>query len=201
MFRVLAYMAPLGVGLGLAAAVSLSEGKSPRSRLLSILGVWGGALLILLVSSLSESLVAWLKIAVILTSFGAFVVGLSLLGESLRVPREVTQVVSGVLVIALVGSVFWMGPLIREAADTDPGGKATYRRITIAVAASPYLVMGYSVFAHDPLHSTDLYSLGLHDYPYEKPGWGGPSGVYAGVGVGLYLLSRGARALGKRGAG
>ena len=200
MFRLLASSSPLVVGLGLAWAMAQTEGKPLRTRLRAVLGGWGGTLGILLLASFSESVVAWVKIAAILSAFGGFVVGLSLLGESLRVPREVTQVLSGILVVALVGSVFWLGPLIREAADTDPGGKATYRRISMTVAASPYMVMGYSVFAHDPLHSTDLYALGLHDYLYEKPGWIGPSGAYAALGLLLGLLSRGAVELRKRGS-
>jgi len=199
MFRLLATAAPLAVGFGLAAALSLTEEAPVRRRLQAAGGVLGGALLVLLVASFGESFEAFLKTAAILLAFGAFVVRLSLFGESLRAPREATQVVSGILVVALVGSVFWAGPLIREAADTDPGGKATYRRISTAVAVSPYMVLGYSVFGHDPLHSTDLYALGLHDYQFQKPGWGSTSLGYAIAGLVLYLLSRGVIALRRRG--
>lgn len=199
MFRVLAYLSPLAVGFGIAASLALTEGAPAKRRAVAAGGVLGGALVLLALASFTESFGAFLKIAVLLTSFAAFVAGLCLLGESLRLPREATQVVAGIVVAALVGSVFWAGPLIREAADVDVGGKATYRRISMTLAVSPYLVMGYSVFGHEPLHGPSLVPLGLHDYQFDRPGWGGTSTGYAAAGLLLFGLSRGVVALRKRG--
>lgn len=199
MVRVLAYLSPLVVGLGVAAALALTEGAPRRRRLFAAGGVPAVLLVLLLPAVATESLAAWLKIAALLVSFAAFVAGLMLLGEPLRLRPEIAQVAAGVAVVALVGSVFWAGPLIREAADVDPGGKATYRRISMTLAVSPYMVLGYSVFGHDPLHTTELYAMGLHDYMFDKPGWSSTSAGYAVAGLLLAALSRGLLGLRKRG--
>ena len=198
MFRVLAYLSPMAVGFGVAAALALTEGASPKRRALAAGGVLGAAVAILAVAALSESFRAFAKVSVILASFSALVAGLYLLGEACRLPREITQVGACLVVVALVSSVFWMGPFIREAADVDPGGQATYRRISFALAVNPYIVMGYSVFGFEPLHSDALLPLGLHDYQFGRPGWGSTSSGYALFGLLCFGASRGLTALRRR---
>ena len=202
MFRLVAYVLPLGVGFGVAAALALTGGRPARHRLRAAGGVLGTALLLLGVAALGESLGAFLKVSLLVASFGGFVAGLYLLGEACGLRREVSQVATGLVVSALVGSIFWTGPLIREAADEDAGGGATYRRITGSVAVNPYLVMGYSVFGVEPLHGEALRPLGLHDYQFGRPSWGGTTTGYAGAGLGLLGLAWGIGRLRRRpGAG
>jgi len=197
MFRVLAYLAPMAVGFGTAAALALTEGAPPRRRALAAGGVVGAALLLLAVAAFTESFAALGKVAALLVSFGALAAGLYLLGEGCRLPREISQVLVCGVVVALVGSVFWVGPLIREAADLDPGGRATYSRISIAVAVNPYTVMGYSVFGVEPLHGDALRPLGLHDYQFGRPSWGSTSAGYLLFGLLFFGAGRGVAALRK----
>ncbi len=196
-FRLIAYLAPLAVGFGVAAALALTTGSPPGRRLRAAGGVLGAALVPLGVAAFGESFAAFAKVSILLASFGSFVAGLYLLGEACLLPREVSQVLSGFVLAALVGSVFWAGPLIREAADSDPGGLGTYRRISLAVAVSPYMVMGYSVFGHEPLHGDALRPLGLHDYQFGRPSWGSTSAGYALAGLLLFGAARGLHTLRK----
>ncbi len=199
MFKVLAYLSPMAVGFGVAAALALTEGAPAKRRAASVGGVVGAAVVILALAAFTESFAAFGKVAVLLASFSALVAGLYLLGEACRLPREISQVVACFTVVALISSVFWMGPLIREAADVDRGGEATYRRISLAVAINPYTVMGYSVFGVEPLHGDALRPLGLHDYQFGRPGWGSTSAGYALFGLLFFGAARGLVALrGKR---
>jgi hypothetical protein len=197
MFRVIAYLAPLAVGFGVGAALALTEGSPPRRRLLAGAGVLGAAVAPLGMAAFGESFAAFVKVSILLASFAAFVAGLYLVAEACRLPREISQVLSGFVLAALVGSVFWAGPLIREAADSDPGGKGTYGRISLAVAVSPYMVMGYSVFGVEPLHGDALRPLGLHDYQFGRPGWGSTSAGYALAALLLFGAAGGLAALRK----
>ena len=196
MFRTLAFLAPLAAGFGVAAALALTSDQPARRRAIAAGGVLGAAILLLGIAALGGSLVAWLKVSVLLSAFCALVAGLYLLGEACGLPCEASQIVAGLAVVALMSTVFWAGPMIRDSADQSRD--ATYSRITKAIGVNPFLVMGYSIFDYAPLHSEGLRPLGLHDYQFGRPHWAATSGGYVMVGLLCFGLGRGVRALRKR---
>jgi hypothetical protein len=194
-FRLLAYLSPLAVGFGMAAALALTADRPARRRAAAAGAVLAGAMILLALAAFTESFGAFVKVSILVASFSALVAALYLLGEAFGLPREISQIVAGLVVVALMSTVFWAGPMIREAADQTQG--ATYRRITAAIAVNPHLVMGYSVFGFNPLHSEPLRPLGLHDYQFGYPSWAATSAGYAlaaligfGVAAGVRILRR-----------
>ncbi len=181
MFRILAYLAPLAAGFGVAAALALTADRPLRRRALAAASVLGVAVLLLGIAALGGSFVAWIKVSILLAAFCGLVAGLYLLCESCGLPREASQIVSGLAVVALMSTVFWAGPLIRDSDDQSL--ETTYPRITRAIGVNPFLVMGYSIFDYAPLHTDGLRGLGLHDYQFDRPHWGSTSGGYALFGL------------------
>ena len=196
MFRTLAYLSPLIVGFGIAAALALTNEKPWRRRLCVVGVVLGSMVLLLAVAAVTETFLALLEVSVLLIAFAALVAGLFFLGEACGLPREVSQILCGVLVVALMSTVFWAGPIIRDSPDQSAA--ATHDRITDAVAANPYLVMGYSIFNFNPLHGDALRPLGLHDYQFDWPSWKRTSGGYALFGLLFFGAGMGVRAVRKR---
>jgi hypothetical protein len=189
LFRTLAYLSPLAVGFGLAAALALTTGKPPKRRATAAGAVLGGVLLLLLFASFAASPGLWLRLAPLLLSFAMLVAGLYLLCEALKAPREVSQIVVGLAVCFLVSTVFWMGPIIRASADAGASGDAVYSRITLAMGVNPYFTMAYSIFDDDLLHLPHFYRTDLAGFQYELPRWPATSAGYALTGLVLGALA------------
>lgn len=198
MFRILAYLAPLAAGFGVAAALALTAGRPARRRAAAAGSVLGAVVLVLGIAALGGSFVAWVQVAILLAAFSALVAGLYLLGEACGLPPEVSQIVSGLAVVALMSSVFWLGPIIRDSPDQSRA--TTHGRITKTIAVNPFLVMGYSIFDYAPLHTEGLRSLGLHDYEFTRPRWGATAAGYLAFGLLFFGAGAGLRAARKRGS-
>jgi uncharacterized membrane protein len=183
LFHTLAYLSPLGIGFGIAAALAMSGERPPRRRAAAAGAVLGGVLLLLLFASFAGRPAEWLRLAPLLVSFAILVAGLYLLCESLRAPREVSQIVAGLAVCFLMSTVFWMGPIIRASADAGASGEAVFRRITLAMAVNPYFTMAYSIFDDDLLHLPYFYLTDLAGFQYELPRWPATSAGYALTGL------------------
>ena len=183
LFRTLAYLSPLAIGFGLAAALALTTGKPPKRRALAAGAVPGGILLLLLFASFAATPAQWLRLVPLLLSFALLVAGLYLLCESLKAPREVSQIVAGLAVCFLVSTVFWMGPLIRASADAGASGEAVFSRITLAMGVNPYFTMAYSIFDDDLLHLPYFYRTDLAGFQYDLPRWPATSAGYAVTGL------------------
>src|SRR6185436_385612 len=138
MFRTLAYLSPLIVGFGVAAALALTSGAPLKRRARAAGGVLGGLLVLLLLVSFTESPRAWVPLSLLLISLGLLTSGVYLLCEAARAPREISQILSSLVVCALMASVFCVGPLIRNAAEEGATADATYRRITWAMDVNPF---------------------------------------------------------------
>jgi hypothetical protein len=188
-FRTLAYLSPFAVGFGVAAALALTAGRPPRQRAVAAGGVAGGVLGLLLLASFTDSPKQWLPLALLLGSFAVMIAGLYLLGEALRAPREVSQIVSGLVVCLLMSTVFVFGPIIRNSADTGATGEAISRRIALMMDVSPLMVMGESIFAEDLLHKPYIYRLDLAGYQHPDPSWAASSAGYALAGAALAGLA------------
>lgn len=171
LFRVLAYLSPLAVGFGVSAALALTAGKPSVRRGTAAGGVLGGILVLLLFCSFADSPLQWFPVALLLTSFAILIAGVYLLCESLRAPRELSQVVAGLVVCFLMSTLFWMGPVIRASADSGATGEAIDNRITWAMGVNPYFTMAYSIFHDDLLHLPFFYRTDLAGFQHDVPRW------------------------------
>jgi hypothetical protein len=196
LFQVLACLSPLLVGFGVPAALSMTAGAPLNRRGRAAGGTVLAILVLLLLASFSGSPRAWLPLSALLLSVGLLMAGLVLLAESLRLPRELGQVLAGLVLCALMSTLFWAGPLIRAAADRGASGDAIYRRITLSLDANPFLVIGYSIFDVDMIHTSTLfYRWGMADFQHGTPSWGASSAGFAIAGLILTALAAGARRL------
>lgn len=195
MFRTLAYLSPLIVGFGVPAALALTSGSPPHRRARAAGIVLASVLGLLLVSSFSDSPKSWLPLSLLLVSLGLLTAGVYLLAEAARAPREVSQILSSLVICALMASVFIAGPIIRSAAEEGAADGATYQRITLTMDVNPFFVMGYSIFNVDLLHLPFFYKMGLADFQYGTPSWGPSAAGFAIAGLVLLALSVGLRRL------
>lgn len=193
LFRTLAYLSPLFVGFGISAALALTTGQAPKRRAAAAGAFLGGVLVLLLLTSFGDSPKYWLPLAALLVSIAVFTAGLHLSLEAGRVRREGCQILSGLVLVFLMSTLFWAGPLIRDAADRGASGQAIYRRITMALDVNPFFVTGYSIFDTDLLHLPLFYRMGMADFQHGTPGWGASSAGFAIVGLVLGLVGVGLR--------
>jgi len=192
-FQTLAYLSPLILGFGVAAALALTADRPPKRRLLAAGGVLAGLLAVLLLTSVASTPKAWLPVSVVLASLGLLISGVYLLCESARAPRQLSQVVAGLVVCFLMSTLFWVGPLIRAAADHRADGASISRRITLSMDVNPFFVMAYSIFDVDLLHLPLFYNMGMADYVSSPPRWGVSSAGFAIAGASLLALAAGLR--------
>jgi len=197
-FRTLAYLSPLIVGFGVPAALALTAARPPRVRAIAAGGVLGGTSLLLLLASFAESVRLWFPVALLLVSFAVLVAGIFLLCESARAPREVSQIVAGLVVCFLMATVFVFGPIIRDSADAGASGTTISNRITLAMDVNPFFVMGYSIFQSDLLYLPVFYKTDLAGFQHGRPSWGATSAGYALAGVVLAGAAFGLRRALKR---
>lgn len=193
LFRALAYLSPLVLGFGLAAALALSRGRPAVFRARVAGGGLLGVLVLLLLASFGDSPRLWLPVAILLTSFSLLVAALYLFLESLGATPEVSQIGTGLVVCLLMSTIFIAGPIIRDSADAGAGGEAISRRITLALDVNPTCVLGYSIFQTDLLYLPVFYRWDLAGFQHEKPAWTASSLGYLLAGLLLGALSLGAR--------
>lgn len=198
LYRTLAYLAPLIVGFGVAAALALTPDRAPKRRAVAAGSVLGGALFLLLIACLTDSPQTFVPLALLLASVAVFVAGQYLLLESARLPRELCQLLPGLVLCFLMSTLFWAAPLIRAAADRGATGEAIYRRITLSMDVNPFFVTGYSIFNADLLHDSPFfYRLGMADFQHGTPSWGASAAGFAILGLVLACLSVGLRRIRK----
>ena len=197
-FRTLAYLSPLIIGFGLPAALALTTGKPPKHRAIAAGAVVGAVLLLLLLASFAESALLWFPLALLLLSLAILVAGIHLLCESARAPREVSQIVAGLVVCFLMATLFCFGPIIRNSADAGASGPAIYARITLAMDVNPFSVMAYSIFETDLLLVPYFYRTDLAGFQHGRPTWGATSAGYALTGAALAAVGLGLRRALKR---
>jgi hypothetical protein len=197
-FRTLAYLSPLIVGFGIAAALALTAGSSPKRRAAAAGGVLLGVLALLLLASFADSPGLWPPLSLLLLSFAMLVAGLYLLCESARAPREVSQIAASLLVCFLVSTLFSFGPIIRDSADAGASGEAISRRISLAMDVNPFFVIGYSIFQSDLLYLPVFYRTDLAGFQHAAPSWPATSAGYAIAGAAMAALSAGIRRAMKR---
>jgi hypothetical protein len=186
------------VGFGLPAALALTAGKEPKRRAIAAGAILGGLLLLLLLTSFADSVRYWVPLAALLVSFAILVAGIFLLCESARAPREVSQIVAGLVVCFLMATIFVFGPIIRDSADAGATGAAISDRITLAMDVNPFFVMGYAIFQSDLLYLPVFYRTDLAGFQHGRPAWGATSVGYALAGAALAGIGFGLRRLLKR---
>jgi hypothetical protein len=197
-FRTLAYLSPLIVGFGTAAALALTAERPPKRRAIAVGGLLLGVIGLLFLTSFAESPRMWLPLSLLLLSFAMLVAGLYLLCESARAPREVSQVIAGLVVCLLMSTLFCFGPVIRNSADAGATGEEISRRISLAMDLNPFFVMGYSIFQSDLLYLPVFYRTDLAGFQHAAPSWPATSAGYALAGVAMAAISAGIRRAMKR---
>jgi len=188
-FRTLAYLSPLIVGFGVPAALALTADRPVKRRAIAAGAGVGAVLVLLLFASFADASKLWAPVAVVLVTFAALVAGLYLACEAVRAPREVSQIITGLVVCFLVSTCFVFGPIIRNSADTGATGEAISHRMSLMMDVNPFFVMGESIFAEDLLHSPYLYKLDLAGFQHVLPSWPASSAGYAIVGAALAGLA------------
>ncbi len=178
-FRLAAYAAPLLSGFGVAAALALSRGRPARGRAAWAGGVHGGILALLFLLSFAESVLLFPKVALLLTAFAALVAAAFLAVESLGARRELCQLAASLLVVALMGSVFVVEPVLENAVRARLPGPQIGTRLSLLLSVNPFMTLGLSVFGHDLLHVPAFYRLDLAAYQHAPPRWGATSFGYA----------------------
>jgi hypothetical protein len=196
LFAFLAYLSPLLAGFGVAAALALAWPGGVRRRLAAALGVAGGVVVLLALAAIGDSFKAFGPVALLAGGVSGLVAGVFCFCAAFRLPPEVCQIAASLVVVALVGSVFLMGPVLENAEEVGMPGEEISRRITLAVGVNPMMVMGYSVFAdRDLVREPGLYDLGLADYPFVTPEWGRTALGYVVTGFMLFAAAMGLTAL------
>ena len=191
-------LSPLIVGFGIAAALALTAAQAPKRRAIAAGSVPGVVLVLLLLTSFADSASLWFPVSLLLLSFAMLVAGIYLLCESARAPREVSQIVAGLVVCFLMATIFIFGPIIRDSADEGATGATIASRITLAMDVNPFFVMGYSIFQSDLLYLPLLYKTDLAGFQHGRPSWPATSAGYALAGVALASLGFGLRRVMKR---
>jgi hypothetical protein len=194
LFRYAAYLAPLAVGFGVAAALAATWDRPVKRRLDVALSVTGGVLVLLALAAVTESAAALGKVAALVAALALLVAGIFALAAAFRLPPAVCQIVASLAVVGLMSTVFLMGPVIDHAERVGMPGDEIYRRITLALDLNPVMVMGYSAFGTDWLHGR-LYGLGLADFQHGTPAWDATSVGYAVAGFACFAASLGLTAL------
>lgn len=189
LFRYVAYMAPLAIGFGVAAALAFTWEKTLRRRILASLAVAGAVLVFLAAAAITESFPAWVAVSAVVLGLAVLVVGLFCLAAAFRLPPEACQIVASLAVVGLMGTVFCFGPVLHHAEEVGMPGDEIYRRITLALDVNPIMVMGYSVFDDPLLHKPAFYGLGLADYQHGTPRWRVTAAGYALAGFVLFAFS------------
>ena len=195
LFRYLAYVAPLAVGFGVPAVLALTSAAPVRRRMVAALAVLGGVLVVLGAAALTESARAFGQVALLLAGLAVLVAGFFQLCAAFRLPPEMCQIVASLLVVALMSTVFCFPPVLEHALEVGMSGDDISRRITLALDVNPFMVMGYSIFGHELLHSPTFYRLDLADYQFAPPRWQGTALGYALAGFSLFAAALGLTAL------
>jgi hypothetical protein len=199
LFHVVGYLMPLLVGLLLPALLvwgSDSGWSRIRTGVVTVLGFAGTALLLLVCSLLSgDSFSSWLSVTALSASVGILIIGCFLLLRSFRLPPLGAQIVSGLLIILIMSSVFGLGPILRDAHRTGLGGEEILARVNFIVSTNPYTVTAYSIFGDEVLHRPILYATDAADYPFAVPVWSRTATGYLLLGAVLFLFFGGVQIL------
>ena len=146
----------------------------------------------------TDAFVPFLKLTLLVAAFSFLVGAFYLFLESCRVPDDAAQVLCGLLVVALLGTIFWMKPVLDDAEASGLSEGAIDSRITLALQVNPFAVTSYSIFEQDPGHWASLYPFGLDDFRHGYPTWGVATLGYALTGLIFLAASLGLSYLRKR---
>ncbi|MBI2933362.1 MAG: hypothetical protein HYY16_17090 [Planctomycetes bacterium] len=187
-FAVWCFLLPLLVGFGIPALLAWRPDiRGLRASALYLAALLAVALLLRLVGDAPPWALA--SVAVFICAFALFVSGLTLIW-----PWPIAgQITSGLVVSAMMGSVFYFRPVIDPSLDLP----ALQQRIELALALNPYAIIASSIFHIDVLRLPTLYSE-MADYLIDAPGWGAVAAVYALLGTGLLAGAWTRRAVAKK---
>jgi hypothetical protein len=170
----IAYLIPLVLGIGISFIMNNAQTSLRKQIIISLL-LWGVLSAVLIITKLITDPaipISYLKLCgmmVFILSFGILIgAGVYLLKKWLS--SNTIQLVMGLLVGLMAGSVFYINPIIELVKDN-----LVIRQLVIkwAIIINPVLVMASNFFGQDILRGRQLYSLcdiGPF-YPYNYPSW------------------------------
>lgn len=187
LFHLLAMLAPLLLGLVLPLALALGWARPQRWRwavktaLLVFAAV--GALLLIFAMLYGAALGTWLNLALFLLAYGVLVVSVMQLGLLVRMGPATAQIFTSLIVILMVGTVFYFNPIIEAAALEQKQSM-----VDLAMTMNPWIIIGGPVLGGDPLRARWLYSfsqVGVFNFLY--PPWYDVAFMYLAVSLVLFL--------------
>jgi hypothetical protein len=195
LFRIVAFASPLFLGFLLPFTLALGREKQwslrKRAAAAALTPVFWLLLLFLLWSFSGDRISRFLQTAAFLLAFSSFLIGLFHLIVGFRLPPAVAQIFSGLMVVLMVGTLFYFDPILeRSSAVQLPD------RVALALEWNPYAVMAYSIFEEDVLTRRILYTRTLlADLQHGYPDWTRAALGYVLLGFWLYVGSLGLLAL------
>ncbi len=171
-FRRCALASPLVFGFLIPFLLALGRERGWRVRKRAGVAATGAAAWIALLGVLwifsGEAVARLLTSACFLLAFGAFLVGLfHLLGG-----RAPAQVGCGLVVVLMVGTLFYFDPILEHAMESRLTREQFQTRVDLALEGNPYAVMAYSIFEEDLLTRKVLYPRTLlADLQRAYPDW------------------------------
>jgi hypothetical protein len=189
-FRTLAYASPVIVGFALPCVLALARERSwPRRAYFAAAPISVVAMVALLFVTWTfsgERFARLLEVSCFLLAYGAFLFGLFHFAMGFGLPPVVAQIVAGVVVVLMAGTVFYFDPILEHAIETNAPREQLQSRIDAAMEWNPYVVVATSIFDEDVLTRRVLYSRTLlSDLPRSYPQW--PQVALAYVILGFFL--------------
>lgn len=160
-FRMTALAGPLVLGFVLPFVLALGRDRGWNARKSACAAATAAAGWIVLLGILwtfsGHPVSRLLESACFLLAFGAFLYGLF---------RLTGQIVCGLVVVLLLGTVFYFDPILESAK-----GAEVHTRVAIAMEWNPYVVMAYSIFDVDLLTRVLYTRSQLAELQHPWPEW------------------------------
>lgn len=171
-FRLCALAGPLLFGFLIPFLLAFGRERGWRTRKRTGVAAMGASAWIVLLGVLwvfsGEPVIRLLESACFLLAFAVFLVGLfHLLGG-----RAPAQVGCGLVVVLMVGTLFYFDPIVEHAMESRLTREQFRARVDLALEGNPYAVMAYSIFEEDLLTRKVLYTRTmLADLQRSYPDW------------------------------
>ena len=174
-FRLVALISPIVVGFIIPFLIAITVNRVNRHRTAIIRCVLFLLILFAILYVLSivcgEYAVTFAKLAVFLSAFAVLIFSLFYLLSALRLPSLISQVVIYLVVILMVGTIFWFNPIIENAESSGLSSEDITDRANLALALNPYVVVG-SILNMDVMRFNILYSSSLiAKYNFRYTSW------------------------------
>ena len=195
-FRLAALSSPLLIGFIIPFLIAITVNRVNRHRTAIIRCVLFLLILFAILYVLSivcgEYVITFAELAVFLSAFAVLIFSIFYLLSALRLLPIISQVVIYLVVILMVGTIFWFNPIIEDAESSGLSSGDITDRANLALTLNPYVVVG-SILDMDVMRFNILYRSSLiAKYNFRYPSWTAVAiwyMVFSATVFVLYLLS------------